>query len=107
MWCMRRFLTNMGLHGGDMLKPTHLSSNMLTLETAERHATRKAKARFDARMERKRAKAIAAGKKPKVFHLKCKNGGFQGGPDLSSSAVYPHGFVTATFKSWQQQTKTL
>lgn len=101
-WSLERYLTNMGLHGGPILKPTHLLSNMELLATVQRRATKAAKAKFDARIRRQQQKKIAAGKKAKVYHVRCAGGGFQGGPHLQETAVYPHSFISSVYKAWQK-----
>lgn len=102
-WSLCRHLTNMGLFGGDLLKPTHLMSNLPTLTSVERRATKSAKAKFDSRISRKKQRAIEKGQRVKVYYVRSASGKFSGGPDLSLSAVYPHAFILGVYKAWQRQ----
>ena len=103
LWPLRKYLTNMGLFVADLLKPTHLYSNMSGLKSVERRATKKAKAKFQSRMKKKTEKLIQAGKLPPEYYRKTSDGRFHGGRDLSKSAVYPYPFIAAVYKAWQKQ----
>ena len=100
-WKLRRHLTYLGLFGCDLLKGVHLMSNLPTLKAIERRATKDTKEKHRVRVQKKRDKAIALGRKEKFYYVKNDNG-FHGGPDLSKTAVYPQRFVTAVFRLWRQ-----
>lgn len=102
LWKMVKYMTHLGLWGHDLMKCTHLQSNMDTSKKCERRATKEAKRRHRERMERKRARQIRAGRVPKVYYFKLEGKKFQGGPDLAGSAQYPQRFVTCLFRAWLQ-----
>lgn len=102
MWDLKRYLTHLGMFGHDLIKSTHLFSNMATLSAIVRKATKALREKHRKRMERKLARARAQGKHVKVYYIKNEKG-FHGGPDLASSASYPGRFVSAVVKCWQNQ----
>ncbi|CAK9023181.1 unnamed protein product, partial [Durusdinium trenchii] len=97
-------LTYMGLWGMDILKGTRLASNLPTLASLERRATKKVKAKFQARVARKKARAARAGKSEKCFYTTGQNENgqriFTHGPDLAATAEYPQRFCTALYTAW-------
>mmetsp|Transcript_70551 Transcript_70551/g.155575 ORF Transcript_70551/g.155575 Transcript_70551/m.155575 type:complete len:307 (+) Transcript_70551:117-1037(+) len=102
IWDLKRYLTHLGIFGHDLLKSTHLYSNMATLSAVVRKATKAVRAKHRNRMERKIERAKAQGKYVKVYYVK-NDKGFHGGPDLASSASYPAKFVSAVVMCWQNQ----
>lgn len=94
---LKKHLTHLGLWGHDLLKATHLMTNIPSLKAIETKATADMKQKHRKRVARKRAAAKAAGKPVRCYYKQLPGGRFQGGPDLSSSAVYP---LAAVYKCW-------
>ena len=101
-WSLSKTLTHMGIWGSDLMKATHLMSNMPTLKDVARTASRTAKKKHRERLARKSQRLRAAGKEPPVYYTQ-NSKGFHGGKDLQKSAVYPQRFVTKVFQCWLKQ----
>lgn len=97
---LKKHLTHLGLWGHDLLKATHLMTNIPSLKAIETKVTADMKQKHRKRVARKRAAAKAAGKPVRCYYKQLPGGRFQGGPDLSSSAVYPQRFIAAVYKCW-------
>lgn len=100
-----RVLVHLGVYGADILKPTHLYSNMATLSCAGTRATKEVKARFQRRIAKKHARDLAKGKRIKVFWKRSPDGKYQGCKDLASTAHYPTRFATKVFNCWMKTRK--
>ena len=100
-WAFLRVHTCLGLFGMDILKPTHLMTNLADVSYATRRGTKAAKAKFAKRIARKHARLRKAGKIIKTYYLKLPNGKFQGGPNLGETSTYPKPFAHALYKSWE------
>lgn len=98
-WSLCRVLVHQGLYGADLLKATHLWSN-LSLHKVQTKATKEKKEKHAARIRRKNQRRLAAGKDVPVYYTKHPNGGFSGGKDLQSTARYPQRLVSAIFSVW-------
>ena len=99
-WGLKKHLTYLGSWGHNMWKPTHIMSNV-DFQIA-RKGTRALKLLFTKRIEKKKARMIAAGKPLPEYYIVGANGSFTGGKDLQSSAVYPQRFVTRCYSAWLQ-----
>lgn len=100
-------LTYFGLWGMDLLKGTHLASNVPGMSSLARKATKDAKARFVARVNNKFEKMQRAGKPvPQYYktgvHPVTGKKTFSGGRDLSKTALYPIRFCNALFHVWHR-----
>lgn len=96
---LKCYLTHQGLFGHDLMKSTHLMSNMDSLVGIVRRATKAAKQKHAERVARKVAAAKAKGQRVKIYYVK-NSKGFHGAADLASSAVYPFRFVQEIYKCW-------
>ena len=98
-------LTWMAFWNLDMLKPTHLMTNMLSLKDMERTMTKDDRKYFQKRFEKRNRKR----QKPRTYHKKCvkKDGsaGWCGGKDLAKSAEYTKAFAEAVFFCWSAAIK--
>lgn len=97
---LHRHLTHLGLWGHDLMKATHLMGNFSALKAIETKATADKKKKHRAEVKRRQAQRRAAGEPEKVYYKRLPGGGFQGGPDLASSAVYPMAFIQAVYNCW-------
>lgn len=75
-------------------------SNLTSLQAVVTKATKAKKNKHSERVRRKQRRQKAAGKKVKCYYIRLPTGGFQGGPDLATSAIYPQRFITAVYKCW-------
>ena len=99
-WKLEKHLTHQGFFGHDLLKPTHLMGNFSSLQAIETRATKDKKKAHKKEVKRRQARLKAQGERPKSYYRRLPGGGFQGGPDLAASAVYPEKFVLALYKCW-------
>ena len=100
-------LTYFGLWGMDLLKGTHLASNLPNISHLARKANKENKARFLARVNSKFEKMRRAGQKvPNYYktavHPVTGKKTFSGGRDLQNTAIYPVRFCNALFHVWQR-----
>lgn len=102
-WKLERFYTVLGSFGHDLIKPTHLYSNLPTMVGIERRATKHMKEKHRQRMKKKHLRLLAKGQKPKSYVVFEPNGSFHGGKDLAEAAIYPQRFATGVFKCWKQK----
>lgn len=69
-----------------------------------RKATKTIKAKFDARIARKKQRALKSGKAAKEYYSVGQSSSgrktFSGGRDLQSTAAYPQRFCTALYHAW-------
>lgn len=98
-------LTYFGLWGMDILKGSHLCTNLKPVDSLARKATKQAKQRFQARVNRKFALMRQLGKKPPVYYTvgvskKTGKKNFTGGKGLQKTALYPIRFCNALFQVW-------
>ncbi|CAK9013473.1 WD_REPEATS_REGION domain-containing protein [Durusdinium trenchii] len=101
-------LTYLGFWGLDLLKPTHLQTNLPKAKSLARKATRAAKNKFAERMRKKHERMRRAGKEPPIYYKTHVDNGtdgvqkkrFSGTKNLSRTAEYPQRFVTALFTCW-------
>ena len=94
-------LTYLGFFGHELLKGTHLQSNLPGLEKVQRRATAEKKEKHRQRILRMNQRKAAQGIRINSFYVKTTNGKFHGGPDLAKSAIYPQKFVTTVFQIWR------
>ena len=99
-WGLTRYLCHQGFYGHDLLKPTHLVSNFSSLTAIETRATKKRKNQHKKEVKRRNRRLRALGLPVKCYYKKLAGGGFQGGPDLASSAIYPSAFLLAVYRCW-------
>lgn len=92
---LSRVLTYMGCFGSPIMKGTHLLSNF-SLKSCARKATKEVKKQHAKRVKKDNARLKALGLRVPVYWIRTARG-FQGGPDLASTAVYPSKFVNAVF----------
>lgn len=99
-------LTYLGFFGMDILKGSHLLTNMEQAGALARRATKEAKQKFIARVNSKFEKRHAAGRRAKVYYTCGTNEAgkktFTGGKDLGSTSCYPKRFARAIFAVWHK-----
>ena len=103
---MKRTLTHLGFFGHDLLKPTHIMSNVPSMNGIETKATSIRKKQHKMRIQRKNRRDRKAGRKVKQYYLRLPGGKFQGGRDLADSAIYPLRWVTEVFRCWARRPET-
>lgn len=94
--CLINVTTWQGLFGGCLLKCTHLTSNLPSIDQLSRTLTKDKRQKFNQKMKEKRAKM----KKKPVYYKKDARGKVSGGKDLQQTATYPARMCTAIFKAW-------
>ena len=101
-WGTRLCLTYQGFYGHDLLKGTHLQTNMNEEATSHlaKRASKKEKEKHKRRIQRKHARQLRSGKALKSYYKKLPHGKFQGDKHLSESAIYPKRFCKALLQAW-------
>ncbi|CAK8996437.1 unnamed protein product [Durusdinium trenchii] len=95
-------VTWMAFFGTDLLKPTHLLTNLVPAKSLRRKMTKAHRLKFKARLEKRNLRR----KVPRVYHKEIVKAdgskGWQGCKDLASSAHYTAWFAKAVLKCWEQ-----